>query len=77
MLFMRQSVVGLRWWMVLPLAFAATLHTAGGNFPAFFSRYLLVALVAAAVLLPRLPPALAAELPEVLLRVGILRRKRS
>jgi hypothetical protein len=72
-LFMRQTVVAVRWWQVLPFAGAAAYHAAGG-FPAFFSRYLAGTLITTAVLLPLVPTQLASALPDVLFRIGLLRR---
>ena len=78
-LFMRQNVVSITWWAVLPLAAAAT-HLLGESsvpgleFALFFSRYLLFGILATATVLRFVPASLSAELPEVLFRVGLLRR---
>jgi hypothetical protein len=77
---MRQSVVALRWWHVLPCAaVAAFCFSVSGNFPAstFFFRYLVAALVGTATLLPFVPAGFASGLPEVLFSIGLLQKPRT
>lgn len=74
-LFMRQTVVRVAWWQVVPVAGAASLVLpVGYPFAGYFTRYLIFGVLGTALMLRLVPPALASGLPEVLFRVGLLRR---
>ena len=73
-LFMRQTVVSVAWWQVVPVAAFASFVVPVGSFAAYFSRYLIFGVLATACMLRLVPPALASGLPEVLFRVGLLRK---
>ena len=72
---MRQTVVRVAWWWLTPLAAAASLLVpVSYPFAGYFSRYMLFGVLGTAFMLRMVPPALASGLPEVLFRVGLLRR---
>ncbi len=77
---MRQQVLQLAWWQTFALAgglmvwYAKELALPRNAFWSFFSRYLLFALLGTAVALRFVPRSLQSELPDVLFRVGFMRR---
>lgn len=79
-MYMRQRVVQLSWLQaVLLTAFLMAYYVRELALPAnafydFFSRYVLMAILVTVASLRLMPPRLASELPEVLFRLGMLRR---